>query len=129
MARTSRALVQQTAARVASIPAPVGGWNARDSIANMEPFDAYQLTNYFPGVSNLVLRGGSEDWATGISGQVQTLVNYSTGTANKLFAWAGTSIYDATTQGAVGAAVKTGLTNAKWEHINVTTAAMPILMP
>ena len=123
MARTSRALVQQTAARVASIPAPVGGWNARDSIANMEPFDAYQLTNYFPGVSNLVLRGGYENWVTGISGQVQTLVNYSTGTANKLFAWAGTSIYDATTQGAVGAAVKTGLTNAKWEHINVTTAA------
>ena len=123
MARTRNALVQRTAARVASIPAPVGGWNARDSIANMEPFDAYQLTNYFPGVSNLVLRGGYENWATGISGQVQTLVNYSTGTANKLFAWAGTSIYDATTQGAVGAAVKTGLTNAKWEHINVTTAA------
>lgn len=123
MARTSRALVQQTAARVASIPAPVGGWNARDSIANMEPFDAYQLTNYFPGVSNLVLRGGYENWATGISGQVQTLVNYSSGTADKLFAWAGDSIYDATTQGAVGAAVKTGLTNAKWEHINVTTAA------
>jgi hypothetical protein len=122
MARTN-ALIQRTAANVASVPAPVGGWNARDSIANMEPADAYQLTNFFPGVSNLVLRGGYENWATGISGQVQTLANYSTGTANKLFAWAGTSIYDATTQGAVGAAQVTGLSNAKWEHINVTTAA------
>ena len=116
-------LVQRAAARVASIPAPVGGWNARDSIANMEPTDAYQLTNFFPSVSNIVLRGGYINWATGISGQVQTLANYSTGVANKLFAWAGTSIYDATSAGAVGAAVKTGLTNAKWEYINITTAA------
>lgn len=122
MARASRALVQGAAAKVASIPAPVGGWNARDSIANMEPMDAYQLTNFFPSVNNIVLRGGYENWVTGISGQVQTLANYSTGVADKLFAWAGTSIYDATTQGAVGAAVKTGLVNAKWEHINVTTA-------
>ena len=116
-------LVQGNAARVASLPAPVGGWNARDSIANMEPIDAYQLTNLFPSVSNIVLRGGFENWATGITGQVQTLVNYSTGTADKLFAWAVGSIFDVTAQGAVGAAVVTGLTNAKWEHINVTTAA------
>ena len=121
MAR-ARALVQGAAAKVASIPAPVGGWNARDSIANMEPMDAYQLTNFFPSVNNIALRGGYENWATGISGQVQTLANYSTGVTNKLFAWAGTSIYDATTQGAVGAAVKTSLSNAKWEYINVTTA-------
>jgi len=116
-------LVQGNAARVASLPAPVGGWNARDSIANMEPIDAYQLTNLFPSVSNVVLRGGFENWATGITGQVQTLVNYSTGTADKLFAWAVGSIFDVTAQGAVGAAEVTGLTNAKWEHINVTTAA------
>jgi len=116
-------LVQGNAARVASLPAPVGGWNARDSIANMEPIDAYQLTNLFPSVSNVVLRGGFENWATGITGQVQTLVNYSTGTADKLFAWAVGSIFDVTVQGAVGAAEVTGLTNAKWEHINVTTAA------
>ena len=32
-------MVQGNAARVASVPAPVGGWNARDSIANMEPLD------------------------------------------------------------------------------------------
>jgi len=116
-------LVQGNAARVASLPAPVGGWNARDSIANMEPIDAYQLTNFFPSVNNVVLRGGFDNWATGITGQVQTLVNYSTGTTDKLFAWAVGSIFDVTAQGAVGAAVVTGLTNAKWEHINVTTAA------
>ena len=117
-----RDLVQKTAASVASIPSPVGGWNARDSIANMDPVDAVQLTNLFPNVNNVVLRGGYTNWATGLPGQVQTLSNYSSGTANKLFAWAGTAIYDVTATGAVGAAVKTGLTNAKWEYINVTTA-------
>ena len=119
----ARPLVQRNAARVASIPAPVGGWNARDSIANMEPIDAVRLTNFFPSVSNIVLRGGYQNWVTGISGQVETLINYSTGTVEKLFAWATGSVYDVTTQGAVGAAVKTGLSNARWEHINVTTAA------
>ena len=84
----ARNLVQGTAARVASVPAPVGGWNARDSIANMDPLDAVQLTNFFPSVSNVVLRGGYIQWVTGITGQVESLINYSSGTADKLFAWA-----------------------------------------
>jgi len=112
---------QRTAAQVASIPAPVGGWNARDSIANMEPTDAVEMINFFPSYSNVVLRGGYTQYATGIDGQVETLMNYSTGTTNKLYAMAKTKIYDATSAGAVGAAVKTGLTNARWEFINVTT--------
>ena len=112
---------QRTAAQVASIPAPVGGWNARDSIANMEPTDAVEMINFFPSYSNVVLRGGYTQYATGIDGQVETLMNYSTGTTNKLYAMAKTKIYDVTSAGAVGAAVKTGLTNARWEFINVTT--------
>jgi hypothetical protein len=35
-------------ANVASLPAPVGGWNARDSLANMAPTDAVQLVKFFP---------------------------------------------------------------------------------
>ena len=112
---------QRTAAQVASIPAPVGGWNARDSIANMEPTDAVELINFFPSYSNVVLRGGYSNHATGITGQVETLMNYSTGTGEELYAIAGTQIYDVTSAGAVGAPVKVGLTNARWEFINVTT--------
>ena len=33
------------AATTASIPAPLGGWNARDSLAEMSPTDAVQMTN------------------------------------------------------------------------------------
>lgn len=116
-------LVQGAAARVQSLPAPIGGWNVRDSIANMDTLDAVQLTNLFPTVNNVVLRGGYTKYSTGITGQIQTLMGYSSGATNKLFAIAGTSIYDCTAGGAVGAAVKTGLSNAKWEYTNVTTPA------
>jgi hypothetical protein len=112
---------QKTAAQVASVPAPVGGWNARDSIANMEPTDAVELINFFPSYSNVVLRGGYSNHATGITGQVDTLMNYSTGTGEEMYAIAGTQIYDVTYAGPVGAPVKVGLTNARWEFINVTT--------
>lgn len=117
-------MVQRTAANVQSIPAPVGGWNARDSLANMEPMDAVTLINYFPTVSNCVLRGGYSKYATGFTGQAQSLFSYSGGATNKLFAVVGTpalSIYDVTAGGAVGAAVVSGLTNAIWEYTNVAT--------
>ena len=123
MARPNQ-MVQRTAANVQSIPAPVGGWNARDSLANMEPMDAVTLINYFPTVSNCVLRGGYSRWATGFTGQAQSLFSYSGGATNKLFAVVGTpalSIYDVTSTGAVGAAVVSGLTNAIWEYTNVAT--------
>jgi hypothetical protein len=116
-------LVQGAAARVQSLPAPIGGWNVRDSIANMDTLDAVQLTNLFPTVNNVVLRGGYTKYSTGITGQVETLMGYSSGATDELFAIAGTSIYDCTAGGAVGAAVKTGLSNAKWEYTNVTTPA------
>ena len=117
-------LVQGNAARVASVPAPVGGWNARDSIANMEPLDAVQLINFFPTVSNCVLRGGSTNWATGMTGQVQTIMVYNGGSSSKMFAAVGTpdlKFYDASTAGAATATTVTSLTNAIWEYINITT--------
>jgi hypothetical protein len=93
MARARRSqsipLVQGTAARVASIPAPVGGWNARDSIANMDPVDAVGLENMFPSVSSVVLRGGYANHVTGISGQVETLMDYSSAASSEFYAAAG----------------------------------------
>jgi hypothetical protein len=121
MARARNALVQRTAAQVASIPAPIGGWNARDSLANMEVTDAVQLTNMFPTVSSVNLRGGYRPHATGITGQVESLFNYSGGNTEKLFAVAGGKIYNVTASGAVGAAVVSGLSNSRWEYVNVST--------
>jgi len=41
---------------------------------------------------------------------------------DKLFAIAGGSVYDATSSGAVGAAVLTGLSNSRWGYCNIATA-------
>ena len=115
-------LIQRTQANVASLPAPVGGWNARDALANMAPTDAVTLDNLFPGVSSVTLRGGYTKHVTGISGQVETLMSYNAGATAKIFGIAGGKIYDVTTAGPVGAAAVTGLTNSRWEYTNVATA-------
>ncbi len=122
--KPNRIPVQKNAAHVASIPAPVGGWNARDALANMSPLDAVTLTNLFPTPSNVQLRGGSTAWATGMSGQVQSLFVYNGAASSKMFAVdaVGKSFYNVTASGAVGAAVVTGLTNAWWEYANIATS-------
>jgi F0F1-type ATP synthase membrane subunit c/vacuolar-type H+-ATPase subunit K len=104
--------------------APVRGWNARDPIAAMHPEDAIYLENWWPTPTSVDIRRGAEDWATGITGTVESLLSYSAPSGSqKLFAAAISggvcSIYDATAQGAVGAAESTGaLTNARWQYIN-----------
>jgi len=111
-----------------TIPAPIGGWNARDSLGAMPIGDAVTLTNWWPGTNSVVLRYGYTKFATGITGQVETILAYSSGTSNKLFAAAGTNIYDITAGGAVGSAAVSSLTNARWQYVNMTTTAGSYLM-
>jgi hypothetical protein len=106
-------------ARIASVPAPVGGLNARDAYADMPPTDAVVMENMFPMPSYVMPRNGSAIWASGISGTVNTLATYSPPSGNrKMFAWAGTQIYDVTAQAAVGSAVYTGNTSDTWQCVN-----------
>jgi hypothetical protein len=118
MARAKRAVSQPI-----SLPAPTGGWNARDSLTAMQPTDAPILTNWYPATTECVMRSGYTKWATGIPSQVETLMAYSQGnTSNKLFAISGGRVYDVTSGGAVGAAVLTGLSNSRWQYTNIATA-------
>jgi hypothetical protein len=119
---------QEQRAQTTSLPAPVGGWNARDSIAAMPPLDAVIMDNWFPDTDYVKLRNGYTNHVTGISGQVETLMQYSSGTARKMFAAAGTSIYDASAAGAVGAAVVTAQTNARWQFANFGTSGGQFLI-
>ena len=43
-------------AKAASVPAPVGGLNSRDSIDAMPPTDALIMSNFFPTVEKVTLR-------------------------------------------------------------------------
>lgn len=112
-----------------SVPAPIRGWNARDSLASMKPGDAAVLVNFFPTTDGAEIRGGSTSFSTGIkdgSGnaiQVETLVSYRpvSGT-HKLFAFAGARLFDVTAGGVVGAAIFTSLSNARWQVTNFTTS-------
>ena len=110
---------QRRTATTASVASPIGGWNARDSIANMPPLDAVTLNNFWPTPTDVQLRLGYSQFSTGITGQVNSLMNYAGVTQQKLFAAAGTSIYDAS--GSTAVAVKT-ITNDKLQHINVSTS-------
>jgi hypothetical protein len=101
--------------------APIGGWNARDSIAEMSPLDAVTLTNMYPTPSDVQLRYGYSQYSTGITGQVYSLMNFSAPTSEKLFAVANGVIYDSTNQ-TVATSVFTGLGNSKFQHINISNA-------
>jgi hypothetical protein len=103
------------------VPAPVGGLNARDSIAAMKPTDAVVLDNYVPMQSNIVLRGGTKPFVTGIVGTVESLLPYRDGTGNRMFAAAGGRIYDVTTAGAAGSPAVLGLTNSRFQWVNFGT--------
>ena len=105
-----------------SLSSPIGGWNARDSLADMPPLDAVQMVNFWPTTTDVQLRKGYTKLSTGITGKVYTIINYPYNNARgyKLFAFAGTSIYDATNDPAT--VVFTGLSNAKWQYVNISTA-------
>lgn len=104
------------------LPPPVGGWNARDALADMDPADAVSLVNWFPSTTSVNLRNGYTQWATGLGGQVQTIFAYTGGATEKQFGVTeGGSIYNTTSGGAVGAADVTGLSNGKWQYVNIAT--------
>ena len=107
----------------ATLPAPVEGWDTREAIADMPEKRAIILDNYFCGTDKVNIRPGYTSHVTGIGSAVETLMEYvpQSGSA-ALFAAAGSSIYDVTTAGAVGAAVVTGLTNARLQYLQFGTA-------
>lgn len=104
-----------------TLPSPVGGLNALNALADMPESDAVTLDNWFPRTSDVVTRNGYTAWATGMTGSVETLIAYRSSTALQLFAFANNSVYNVTTKAAVGAAVKTGLTNNRWQYVNFGT--------
>lgn len=108
--------------KATSIPAPVGGLNDRDSLAVMPATDAVIMDNCWPYPSYVGVRKGSTNHVTGFAAEVETLVEYLPESgALALFAAAGAAFYNVTTAGAVGAAVQSGLTNARWQHAQITT--------
>ena len=96
-----------------SFPAPVGGWNDRDALADMKPHHAIDLKNFFPKTNYCEIRGGHTSHATGTTGNGKTLAVYNAlnGT-NTMYCYTASGIYDVSSAGAVGAS-KLARTNGK----------------
>lgn len=104
-------------ARGRTVPAPVGGWNTRDPLSALKEHEAIVLDNLFPREGQVELRGGSATFATGITGDVRSLFQYTPpGGPPKLFAASNSGVYEITGGGA--ATLRKILTNG---YINGTT--------
>lgn len=113
--------------RTVTLPAPTGGWNARDSLESMDIHDAVSLENWWPGTTSVFLRYGYSQFATK-SGQHETVMAYNSATTNALFSIAGGSVYNVSAGGAIGAADVSGLTNSRFQYANFTTPANSYLL-
>jgi len=63
-----------------TIVPPVGGWNTKDPISNMDPIYSPEILNYFPADGTVSIRNGSRKFATmtgGTSNNIRTLAPYS----------------------------------------------------
>lgn len=108
---------------IKQVPIPVGGLDTRSALSDMPEDNAVVMDNWFPGTEKITLRNGFAAHATGLPGDVESLIGYTALTgAGKMFAASGTAIYDVTSAGAVGAAVVTGLTNARFQHVQIGTS-------
>lgn len=114
---------RQRTAQIAAVPAPVGGWNARDPVTDMKPNEAILLENIIPGSDGCRLRKGYQSHATGITGNyVETLMTWSGPDGTKeMYAAAPADIFEVSTAGAVGAAAVTSLSNGRWSWLNFAT--------
>lgn len=102
--------------RTATVPAPVGGWNARDAISDMPVMDALLLDNYFPGTTTVDLRKGYSAHGTGLGGAVEFLFSWASGGSSALLAAANGRIWDVTSAGA-GTSLASGFTSNRWQGV------------
>jgi hypothetical protein len=99
----------------------------QESPVNAEEESALLLDNFFPEPQGVRVRRGYTSHATGMSGNVESLLVYTSASASKMFAGNGTSIFNVTSSGAVGAADVTGLTNVKFQSVMMANSGTQYL--
>lgn len=106
------------------VPAPVGGWDALNPLADMPPDRAVVLDNWFPTNADVRVRRGYQIHAGGLgTSVVETIMAYNgqTTATQKLFAAANSTIYDITASGQATSSL-TSLSNNRWQFANFTTS-------
>lgn len=113
----SKSQKRQVVAQTATLPAPIGGWNTKDTLARMSPTDAVALDNFFPQTSFCTLRPGSalHQRIAGGHGRTMLVYNGLTG-VNKLFVSTATAIYNVTSSIGTPSAESVTITNGAFQH-------------
>lgn len=103
-----------TKQKLVTFPAPVGGWNARDPLADMEIADAISLENIIPVGEGVELRNGYTLHCNTASGAaIERMFEYLSATGTrKLIAASSAKLYDATSS------TPTDITNGRTITIN-----------
>lgn len=104
------------------MPFPAGGWDTETPAIELPATLARVFDNWMPQGVQGYLRKGYSDHVTGLGSTVETLLSYNAGSSSTLFGAAGANIYNVTSAGAVGAAVVTSLTSARFSYVNFTTS-------
>lgn len=122
-------IATQPQAQSIAIMPPVGGWDTQSALSNMPPQNAERMVNWFPETERVRLRPVYTSHATGLGASVETLLPYvpMDGTG-ELYGCANGSVFDVTSAGAVGAAVVTGQTNDRYQHVQMGTAGGHFLL-
>jgi hypothetical protein len=101
-------------ARAKTIPAPTGGWNARDAWADMKPNDAVVLENWYPANGEVMSRKGCAVYCDGLGGPVESLIVYHDGDSEKMIAAANGTVWDVSTS--TEASLTTAPTIDRWSY-------------
>ena len=96
-----------------TLPAPIGGLNARDSLDMMQATDAIVMDNYYPAETKVVLRKGYSHYVP-LDAEIETLAEYKSPSQNRLLAFGGKTVFDVSTPTKVVDFEKSFLSN-RWQ--------------
>ena len=116
-----RPATQRRVSSQRAIPAPVGGWDAQAPLAEMPENHAVILDNFIPRAGFIEVRRGYRRWQE-TPLPVETVMSYRSANP-KLFAAAGSVIYDVTTDQGTLTSAFTGTLSARWQWINFANDA------
>lgn len=122
MLQAARPVSRRAISRTISFGSPVKGLKLFDDISATPEGGALVLDNVVCGSDVVRMRHGSTQRSTGLGGEARAIMGYVNGNVSKLFAVGGTGLFDATSPGALGAALVTGLTPAPWSAIQFATS-------
>jgi hypothetical protein len=106
--------------RAISIDAPIGGWNAFDSLDNMPPDSAVELINLIPNAGSVDTRKGSRIYGDTLTGlPVETVASLDTDSEIRMVAASAGGVFDIDPLGVVVEIEPVGtFGNDRWQTAN-----------